>query len=119
MRYRQQLLLWAPRILGLAFSAFLAMFALDAFSGGRPLPDAVLDFLIHLLPSLTVATLVAVSWRREWIGAVAFTFLAVVYATTMSRGRVDWMLIVAAPLLLVGGLFLCNWLIHRRGMQHA
>jgi len=114
MRFRRRLLFWAPRALGLAFSLLLAVFALDAFSDGQPLFDAVLEFLIHLLPSLVVATVVAVSWRREWIGAVTFAALSLAYAGTTARGHFDWMLIVSGPLLLVSMLFLWNWLNQRR-----
>lgn len=109
----RRLLYWAPRFLGIVVSLFIGLFAFDAFGPGRPLADALLDFAIHLLPALLLLTLVAASWRREWIGAVTFTGLAVVYATTMSGGRIDWMLLIAGPLLLVGMLFLVSWFNHR------
>ena len=109
----QRVLQWSPRILGTVVSLFIGLFALDAFGPGKPLADALLDFAIHLLPALILLTLVAASWRREWIGAFTFTGLAVVYATTMSRGRIDWMLLIAGPLLLVGILFLASWFNHR------
>lgn len=109
----RRLLYWTPRLLGIVVSLFIGLFALDAFGPGKPLADALLDFAIHLLPALILLTLVAVSWRREWIGAFTFTALAVVYATTMSRGRLDWMLLIAGPLLLVGMLFLASWFNHR------
>jgi hypothetical protein len=114
MRLRQRLLFWAPRALGLAFSLFLAVFALDAFSDRQPLLDAILEFLVHLLPSLVVATLVAISWHREWMGALTFAVLGLAYAATTARGRIDWTLIVSGPLLLVSMLFLWNWIDHRR-----
>ena len=110
---RQPLLFWAPRVLGLAFALFLATFALDAFGNGEPIPDAILYFVIHLLPSLLVVTLVAASWRREWIGAVSFAALGLVYAGTAGRGHIDWALLISGPLLLVSMLFLWNWLARR------
>ena len=80
------LLLWTPRLLGILVSLFIGMFALDAFSQGKPFLHALLDFSIHLVPALVLLTLVAVSFRWEWIGAVVFIGIAIVYATTMSRG---------------------------------
>ena len=41
--------------------------------------------------------------------AVAFTLLEILYATTMARGRVDWMMGMAARLAIVGALFLWSW----------
>ena len=47
-----------------------------------------------------------------WIGAIAFIGLSVLYALTVSNGRLDWMLTISGPLLLVGALFSWNWLRH-------
>jgi hypothetical protein len=112
-----RLLLWSPRILGILVSLFIGMFALDAFSEGKPFLEALLDFGIHLIPAFVLLTLVAASFRWEWIGAVAFIGLAIVYAMTMSRGRLDWMLLISGPLAIVGALFLWSWFHH--GKLHA
>jgi hypothetical protein len=111
-----RLLLWIPRVLGVLVSVFIGMFALDAFSG-RPFWRALPDFIIHLVPAFILLALVWASFRRPWIGAVAFTSLAILYALTMSRGRVDWMLTISGPLLLVGALFSWSW--RQRGRMPA
>lgn len=104
-----QLLVWAPRILGILVSLFIGMFALDAFSEGKPILQALPDFIIHLVPAFILLTLVIASFRHPWIGAVAFIGLAIVYALTMSKGRLDWMLAIAGPLGAVGVLFWVSW----------
>ena len=91
---------------------FIGSFALDAFSHGLSFVDALPGFLVHLIPAFVLLALVAVSWRWEWIGGVAFIGLAVVYAVTMATGRLDWMLAISGPLLVVGALFLWSWLHH-------
>ena len=50
--------------------------------------------------------IVVASFRRQWIGAVAFIGLAFVYAVTVPNGRLDWTLAISGPLLVVGALFL-------------
>jgi hypothetical protein len=112
-----RLLLWSPRILGILVSLFIGIFALDAFGEGKPFFQALLDFGIHLVPAFVLLTLVAASFRWEWIGGVAFIGLAVLYAVTMSQGRLDWMLPISGPLAIVGALFLWSWLHH--GELHA
>ena len=107
-----RLLLWSPRILGILVSLFMGLFALDAFSQGKPLFEAIPDFVVHLIPPFILLVLVGASWRREWIGGFAFVGLALVYATTMARGRLDWTLVIAGPLMLVGVLFLWSWRHH-------
>jgi hypothetical protein len=99
----------SSRILGILVSLFVAMFALDAFGGERPFVQALPDFFIHLIPAFVLLLIVAASWRREWIGGVSLLALALLYATTMARGHVDWMVAIALPLAIVGVLFLWSW----------
>ena len=103
-------LLWAPRAGGIVVAAFLALFALDAFDG-RPLMAALPEFAIHLIPSFLVLAAVALAWRLEWVGGVAFLGLALVYAV-MVRGRTDWIAVISGPLLVVGLLYLAAWRRH-------
>jgi hypothetical protein len=95
-------------------SLFIAMFALDALAAGRPAPEALADFAIHLIPALVLIAMVVASFRRPWIGGVGFLALALAYAATMSRGRLNWMLVISGPLATVGVLFLCSWFYQRR-----
>ena len=108
-----RLLLWSPRILGVVVSLFIGLFALDAFSPGRPFLEALPDFVIHVIPSLVLLALVGASWRWEWIGGVAFIGLAALYPMTTARGHFDWMIVISGPLTVVGALFLWSWRHHR------
>ena len=108
------LVLWSPRIVGLLVSLFIGMFALDAFSEGKPFFQALPDFLVHLIPACVLLAIVGASCRWPWIGAITFTGLAVLYALTMSKGRLDWMLTISGPLLVVGALFLWSSVQHKR-----
>jgi hypothetical protein len=110
------LLLWIPRIFGILVSLFIGMFALDAFGHGKPLTEALADFAIHLSPALVLLALVLASFRWEWVGGVAFIGLAIAYALTMSRGRLDWTLLISGPLMVVGVLFMWSWF-HRNELH--
>ena len=111
-----RLLLWGPRILGVLVSVFLGLFALDAFSASTSILEALPDFFIHLIPAMAVMGLVIVSWRREWIGGLAFIGLAIMYTFSVGRRHVDWVLLISGPLLTVGALFLWSWH-HRRTVR--
>ena len=104
-----QVLVWGPRLLALALSLFFGLFALDAFSAGKPPGAALLDFTIHLIPAAALLVLTWLSWRREWIGGIAFIGLAALYAAVNWKGRLDWTLTISGPLLIVGLLFLWSW----------
>lgn len=99
---------WIARGLAVSLSLFLALFALDELQPGKPVGQTVVDVLVHLLPAALVLVVVAASWRRQWIGAVAFVTLAVAYAITV-RFRVDWVLVISGPLLTIGLLYLWSW----------
>ena len=103
-------LLWAPRVAGILVAGFLGLFALDAFEG-QSLLLGLAAFAIHLIPSLLVLAAVAVAWKFEWVGAVAFLGLALAYAV-MVHGRIDWVAVVSGPLAVVGALFLIAWRRH-------
>ena len=69
-----------------------------------PWTQRAADVLVHLLPAILVVVVLAVSWRRQWIGGLAFVALAIAYAV-MVRFRLDWIAVISGPLLLVGMLF--------------
>ena len=97
------LLVWAPRLAGVAVTLFLALFALDAFDG-RPLAEAIPAFVMHLAPAAIVAAVVAAAWRHPWVGAAGFAALATAYAAWVPQ-RPDWILVISGPLAVTAVLF--------------
>ena len=106
--YAKQVLYWSPRVLCILFAIFISLFALDVFGVGYSFWETVGALLIHLIPTYIVIIGLILAWRREWVGAILFTLLAILYA--IWSGRLDWSLLVSGPLLLIGALFLFNWL---------
>ena len=120
MKQSQQLIYWTPRILTMAFAAFLSIFALDVFSEPLGVLDKAVALFMHLIPSLMVVAILAVIWRREWLGAIIFPLLATLHVVSM-HGRLHWSAyaVIDGPLLLLAVLFLLNWLDRRSGATHA
>ena len=110
-----KLLFWAPRILTIAFIAFLSIFALDVFDEHLSFWPTALALLMHSLPSIVLIAALILAWRREWIGAVLYAaagLLYVIWAATVSRPvspRLTWMLAIAGPAFVIAILFLLNW----------
>ena len=105
-----RLALLAPPVLGLALVGFLALFALDAFNDGVPLPLAVGSAAIHLVPAAIVLALVALAWRLPLLGAVGFLAAAALYAWIAPRGHLDWIAVISGPLTIVGVLYVWSWM---------
>lgn len=112
MTKKQHLVVWAPRVLGLAFAVFTTLFAFDGFQKGKPFGAALAEFMMQLLIPGVLVAIVVLSWRRAWLGGVAFVLLAALYAVS-SWSRLDWVLVISGPLLAVGLLFLWSWLYQR------
>jgi len=107
----KRVLFWSPRILCILFAAFLSLFALDVFGEGRGFWETILGLLIHLVPVYIVVIALVIAWRWEWVGTVLFTALAAFYLI-LAWGRFHWSVYatISGPLVLIGVLFLFNWL---------
>jgi hypothetical protein len=112
-RGARDLLLWSPRIFGILVALFLSLFALDVFNEGKGFREALPAFVIHAAPALLLLLVVAGAWRWEWVGGVVFVLLAALYSV-IARQRLDWILVISGPLLVVGALFLLSWHHHKK-----
>jgi hypothetical protein len=110
-----KVLYWSPRILGILLAVFVSIFALDVFGEGQGFWQTAAAFLIHLLPTYLIVAALLIGWRREWLGGALFIGLGALYVI-VTRGRQDWTayLILCGPALLIGILFLTNWIIKCR-----
>lgn len=115
----KRLLIWTPRILGVLFALFLSIFALDVFGAGYTIGETILALLIHLMPTIVLLIALALAWRWPWVGALLFL------------GFVGWYLweawghfplvtlgMIAGPPLVVGLLYLVDWL-YRAELREA
>jgi len=111
----KQMLFWTPRILCLLFAAFISMFAADVFSEGYGIGKTILDLLVHLIPTWVILIVLAISWRREWVGGLLFTALGALYLIQF-WGRFHWSvyLCIAGPLFFIGVLFFLDCICRRQ-----
>lgn len=105
---RSNTILWAPRIAGLCLSAFLAMFAFDAFSQNQGLLSGIVGTTMGLIPAIIALITVIIGWKYEGIAAGLFFIGALFYAVT-TREHPGWIAVIATPLVVVGILFTISW----------
>ena len=110
--FSRRLLFWTPRVICIAFAIFLSLFALDVFNEHLGFGRTLLALLIHLLPVYIVLLVLAIAWRREWVGAAGFAGLAMWYAKGVWHRHPDWVAVIGGPILVIAALFLVNWLKH-------
>jgi hypothetical protein len=109
----KQLLFWTPRVAGILFILFISLFALDVFGQGTSLGETLVALFIHLLPSIMLAIAVALAWRREWVGALAFAGFSVWYVITMRGFPLFVYLVLAGIPFVIGLLFAVGWFYRR------
>lgn len=100
---------WTPRVLALAYIAFLGIFALDVFNEGYSVGEAIAAFLIHLIPNAVVLLALVIAWRWTLIGGSLFLGLSAFYIM-WAWGTFPWSvyLIIAGPPAIIGTLFIFN-----------
>jgi hypothetical protein len=105
----KQWLFWTPRVLGILFTAFLSVFALDVFGEGYGFWETMLALVMHLVPTMIVLTALVIAWRWEALGGILLIALGVWYLTSWPHFHWSAYLVIAGPLILTGGLFLADW----------
>lgn len=109
----KRMLFWTPRVLTILFALFISLFALDALSEGTGLIANAIAMTMHLIPTFLVVAFLALAWRWEWVGAVGYAGLGVLYIVEF-WGRFPFIVYatIAGPLLVIAALFAMNWRLH-------
>ena len=109
MRFtNRDIVLWAPRVVGLGLALFLSLFALDAFADYRGVLATIIALMMGLVPSIITLATVLIGWKHEGIAAIIFLVGAIFYAANALE-HLNWMLIIAGPLVLESALFYLSW----------
>jgi len=75
---------WLPRIITIILILFITLFSLDVFGNGLSLFQVILAFIIHSLPSIILALILIIFWKKSrvlgwmWVGFGVLYFLFVV-----------------------------------------
>ncbi len=112
-RLGSRLIYWTPRVLCILFALFISMFALDVFGEGRGFWETLAALGMHMIPTAVIVLVTILAWRWEWIGTLAFFTTGVLYSVRTAQ-HPDWILLIAGPQFLIGGLFLLSWFQRRR-----
>ena len=102
----KKFLYWLPRILGILFTLFISIFALDAFGEGIPFLEAVVGFLIHLVPTYIMIAILLIAWKWELVGGILFILAGGSYMIWMHIPHWTAFLLIGGPPILIGILFI-------------
>lgn len=104
-----KILFWAPRVLGIVFIMFLAIFALDVFEPGKSINYYVVALLMHLVPNFILTALLFIAWKHEKVGGIAITLIAVCFTLFFKTYREPMsFILISLPVFTIGLLFLLH-----------
>jgi hypothetical protein len=107
----KRFLVWAPRILGILFTLFVAAFALDVFNNPDIFSQTLFAFIAHLIPALILIILLMAAWRWDWLGAILFVGYGALYLLqSQAEFPLSIYLLMAGVPFLIGILFLVSWI---------
>ena len=112
------IILWTPRILCIGAILFVSMFALDAFEAGIPISRQLLNFMMHLIPTYVLLVLLAIAWKKPYLGGILFAVTGIVmspFVYTMNYHRthsvmtsLSIILMITVPFIVIGTLFMIS-----------
>jgi prepilin signal peptidase PulO-like enzyme (type II secretory pathway) len=93
----------------------MTIFSFDVFGGDDSFGLKMLGFLVHNIPVLILIVILIISWKWEMAGGVLF-ILASISGTVFfhSFSGNPGSLIVIAPFLIIGILFIIHDILYRR-----
>jgi hypothetical protein len=106
-----QILRWTARILMIVAILFMLMFSFDVFEGDSSLGNKLLGFLMHNIPVLILAVILAIAWKKELWGGILIVLAAIAMMFYFHVFTGNWgALIILVPFLVAGILFIvCHY----------
>ena len=120
MRLAVTYISWGTRIITFFFAAFISIFALDVFDEGYSFGKTLLALLIHLLPAFIILLILFFSWKKEWMGGIAFLCAGIWYAIA-AWGKIAWsgFVMIDAPLFILAILYFIVWFYKKQVTKHT
>ncbi len=107
----KRILFYLPRGIMILFILFISLFALDAFDAESSVLHQIIAFLIHLIPSFALTSVLIFAWRRPLAGALGCLLMSILFTILVhgpSGGSAFIILVI--PSLLCSVLFLLEYL---------
>ncbi len=100
------------------FVFFISMFALDSFGEGIPFPEAIVGFLIHLVPTYIVIAILLIAWKWVLVGGILFIIAGTSCLVLTRIPHWTAFLLIGGPPILIGLLFIAAYLLSKKTKTH-
>lgn len=124
---KQVLIFWTPRILSMLSIAFISLFALDSFEKDSSFIENIRHLLLHLIPSFGMLLLLILAWKKELLGGILLTAVALVLAVPVFLLNLERsgsltvafqvILLIFLPFIISGLLFIYSHYVKRKVLK--
>lgn len=109
MKTQQVLTVWFPRVLAVVYALLIALFSFDVLSMEGSLLEKLGGFLIHNIPTFIILFALYLSWKKPMYGGATFIVISAFFTIFFrTYQRWDTFVLISAPILLIGVLFILN-----------
>ena len=116
------IIFWPPRIFASLFVIFLVIMSLEGLSARMSWQQYLNGLFVNNIPTLIVMAILLVSWEIEIVGGLAFLLIGAgyyFYADSLTGMQfwlpeIPWNLSIIIPTLVIGFLFIINWIWTRK-----
>ena len=115
---KTKVLYWLPRVLGIIAILFVSLFALDSFESSLTFWQQIGAFVMHLIPSFVLLTVLLIAWKWENIGGIVFILIGLgftpfIFINNYKMNHSLWMSLgiiamITLPFILTGILFITD-----------
>lgn len=119
-----KVLFWSPRVICVFAIFLISVFALDAFAPGLTAWQQLGAFIMHMIPSMALVSLLVYSWKHEKWGGTLFLLVGLIFTPILFnwnyRMNQSWWMslsiiaLITLPFVIVGILFLAHDFIIKR-----
>lgn len=113
---RLKILYWVPMVLAILTGLLLLVFSFDSFGGDSTFGKELQGFLVHNIPLFVLIIILVVAWKYEIVGGVLFILMFIalgIFFKSFSGNPAS--LIIIAPILIAGVLFILHDILSSRG----
>ena len=95
---------------------FITLFSFDVFEGNASIWEKLAGFVIHSIPSIILAAVVILAWRRDWLGFGLFALASAAFFVIALPGMLQYplmqlslLLLFSFPLAVIAALYWVRW----------
>jgi UDP-N-acetylmuramyl pentapeptide phosphotransferase/UDP-N-acetylglucosamine-1-phosphate transferase len=109
MEAKKILTVCVPVVLAVFYMAFFILLSMDVFSMNGTVWQKIGGFIMENVPTILLAIALYLAWKKPTMGGVAFILLSIIFTVFFNTyHRWDTFVLISAPLLVIGGLFLLS-----------